>query len=284
MSGILIFGNGWIANKYLERYPDARLWTEILNSPQEIGDMLDDEDPDCVLNAAGITGSPNVDWCETHQIETAVGNTMLPIMLAKECADRNIHLTHLGSGCIFYGDSPDAGGWRENDYPNPVAYYSKTKAAADLVLGGMPNVAVVRLRLPLDSTPSPKNTITKLASYPKVIDVRNSVTVMEDLLEVLRQVMGKRATGIFHAVNPEPLAYRDLMRWYEEIVDPAHVNEWISEQDAAGLTAVKRSTNILSNTRLAEAGIVMRPTEEAVKDCLTKYAALLKIDHTTLPN
>lgn len=275
---ILIFGNGWIGNKFLQAHSEARMSTVITTNPGEIGEILDFEEPDDVFNAAGITGQPNVDWCEDHQVETAVGNTMFPIMLAQACAERGIHLTHLGSGCIFYGDSPDPKGWLESDNPNPVAYYSKTKAAADLVLGPMPNVAVVRLRLPLDHEPSPKNTITKLASYPKVLDVRNSVTVMDDLINVLFQVMEKKATGIFHAVNPEPLAYRDLMRWYQEIVDPNHVNDWISEDDlvAQGLAVKKRSTNILANTRLHEFGIQMRPTEEAVKDVLRRYAEELK--------
>ncbi|MDD5726653.1 MAG: sugar nucleotide-binding protein [Patescibacteria group bacterium] len=275
---ILVFGNGWIGNKFIERYPEARMSIVFAKSPQDIEQVLETEDPDVVLNCAGITGQPNVDWCETHQVETAVGNTMFPIMLAQACAERGIHLTHLGSGCIFYGDSPQPGGWREDDYPNPVAYYSKTKAAADMVLGSMPNVAVVRLRLPLDSTPSPKNSITKLVSYPKVIDVSNSATVIEDLLDVFYQVMEKRATGIFHAVNPQPLLYRDLMKWYEEIVDPNHKNEWITEEQlvAQGLAAKKRSTNILANLRLPEIGIHMRPTEEAVKATLRAYAEKLK--------
>jgi dTDP-4-dehydrorhamnose reductase len=276
---ILVFGNGWIGNKFIERYPEARMSTAMLNSPQDIEQVLETEDPDVVLNCAGITGQPNVDWCETHQIETAVGNTMLPIMLAKACAERGIHLTHLGSGCIFYGDSPQPGGWREDDYPNPVAYYSKTKAAADFVLGYLPNVAVVRLRLPLDSTPSPKNSITKILSYPKVIDVSNSATVIDDLLDVFYQVMEKRATGIFHAVNPQPLSYRDLIKWYEEIVDPNHKNEWITEEQlvAQGLATKKRSTNILANFRLPQIGINMRPTEEAVKDILRIYAEKMKV-------
>ncbi|MFA6161339.1 MAG: sugar nucleotide-binding protein [Patescibacteria group bacterium] len=278
MTSILVFGNGWIGNKFIERYPEARLSTVFAKSPEDLESVLEIEDPDAVLNCAGITGQPNVDWCENHQVETAAGNTMLPIMLAQACAERGIHLTHLGSGCVFYGDSPTPGGWREDDHPNPVAYYSKTKAAADMVLGPMPNTAVVRLRLPIDSTPSPKNSLTKLASYPKVIDVSNSATVLDDLIEVLYQVMEKRATGIFHAVNPQPLAYRDLMEWYEEIVDPNHKNEWITEDQlvAQGLTAKIRSTNILANTRLAEFGINMRSTEEAVKATLREYAEKMK--------
>jgi len=274
---ILVFGNGWIGNKFIERYPEARLSTVKTLVPEELGQALDSEEPEAVLNCVGKTGKPNVDWCETHHIETAASNVAFPILLAQACAERNIHMTHLGSGCVFYGESPEPGGWRENDYPNPVAYYSKTKAAADLVLGPMPNVAVVRFRLPMDSAPSPKNTVTKLAGHPKVIDVSNSVTVMDDLLDAFRQIMEKRATGIFHAVNPQPLAYRDLMKWYEEIVDPDHRNEWITEDQLVGqgLASKKRSTNILANTRLAEFGIHMRPTEEAIRDTLAAYAEKL---------
>jgi dTDP-4-dehydrorhamnose reductase len=184
----------------------------------------------------------------------------------------------LSSGCMFYGESPDTKGWLESDFPNPAAYYSKTKAAADFVLDGLANVAIARLRIPMDPMPSTKNSITKIASYPKVIDVKNSVTVVEDLLDVLKQLIDKRAEGVFHVVNPEPLAYRDLMKWYEEIVDPDHTNEWITEEEmvSGGLTAKKRSTNVLQNTRLPEIGIHMRPTEEAMKDVLRQYAENLK--------
>lgn len=280
---ILIFGNGWIGNRFLQAYPEARMSTVITTDPGEIGEVLDFEEPDNVFNAAGITGQPNVDWCEDHMMETAAGNTMFPIMLAQACSERGIHMTHLGSGCVFYGDSPVSGGWLENDHPNPVAYYSKTKASADMVLGSLSKVAVVRLRLPLDYEPSPKNTITKLTSYTKVLDVSNSVTVMDDLMSVLFQIMEKRAEGIFHAVNSEPLSYRDLIRWYEEIVDPDHKNEWISEEElvSQGLAVKKRSTNILANTRLSEFGIQMRPTEEAVKDVLRRYTHELRKTNRT---
>ncbi len=273
MAGVLIIGNGWIGNRLLDKFPDMRMSTEIFETTKQIGAMLEREEPDAVINCAGVTGSPNVDWCETHQVETAVGNAQFPVMLAQACAERGTHLTHLGSGCIFYGTPPQPEGWKEYDYANPVAYYSKTKYAADLVLGGMENVAVVRLKLPIDRIPSKKNTVTKLAGYPKVVEVVNSVTVMDDLLDVFRAVADKRAQGIFHAVHPEPLAWRDLMRWYEEIVDPSHTCEFVSEESlmAQGAIQKQRSSTVLANTRLAEFGIHMRPTEVAVKEALVKY-------------
>ncbi|MFZ6014836.1 MAG: sugar nucleotide-binding protein [Patescibacteria group bacterium] len=279
MSGILVFGNGWIGNKFIERYPEeSRMSTILFEKPMDLAEVLETEEPDAVINCAGLTGSPNVDWCETHRLETAMANTWLPIMMANECAKFGVHMTHLSSGCIFYGESPDPKGWLETDFPNPAAYYSKTKAAADFCLADVPNVAIARLRIPMDPFPSPKNSITKIMSYPKVIDVKNSIIVMDDLLDVLKQLSDKRAEGVFHVVNPEPLAYRDLVKWYEEIVDPNHSNEWITEEEmvAQGLTAKKRSTNILQNTRLPEIGIHMRPTEEAMKDLLKKYAENFK--------
>ena len=102
--------------------------------------------------------------------------------------------------------------------------------------------------------------------------------MVDDLLNVMKQVSDKRAQGIFHAVNPEPLSYRNLIKWYEEIVDPNHTNDWITEEEmvSKGLTAKKRSTNILANIRLPEIGISMRSTEEAMKDVLRKYAELIK--------
>lgn len=279
MSGILIIGNGWIGNRLLEKFPETmRMSTEIFDSAKRLSAMLEREEPDAIINCAGVTGKPNVDWCETHQVETAVGNTQFPVMLAQACEDHGVHLTHLGSGCIFYGQPPQPEGWKEDDYANPVAYYSKSKYAADLVLGYMPNVAVVRLKLPLDYVPSPKNNLTKLSKYPKVVEAVNSITVMDDLLDVLREVAEKRAQGIFHAVHPEPLTWRDLMRWYEEIVDPSHTCEFVSEAEllASGSIQKQRSSTILSNTRLAECGIHMRSTEVAVKQTLARYKEALE--------
>ena len=108
---------------------------------------------DAVINCAGKTGRPNVDWCETHQPETYRANVVGALTLADACAAEGAYLLHLGSGCIFYGPSPHPGGWREDDFANPTAFYSRTKYAADLVLSRLPNVGIARLRMPIDGVP-----------------------------------------------------------------------------------------------------------------------------------
>ena len=274
---ILIIGNGWLGNRCQEVWGDEAVivGARELETKQDVLKLLDEHRPDTVLNAGGRKGSPNVDWCETHPLETIRGNVQLPLLITAACQERGAYLLHIGSGCIFYGDSPHPDmQWRENDFGNPRPVYSRTKWAADLALSTLPNVGIARVRLPIDSVPHPGNLITKLAGYAKVIDVENSVTIIPDMIEVFYKLMEKRAAGIFHVTNPGVIRHRDIMALYQELVDPAHMNEWIIDDQlvGAGLAQKERSNNILASERLNTFGIHMRPAMAALRAVMVEYA------------
>jgi 3,5-epimerase/4-reductase len=271
---ILIVGNGYVGNRCLQAWPEAILTDKIISTKEEALELLEKYQPDAVFNAAGITGTPNVDWCETNQVITMMGNTVLPIILGTACFEKGIYFLHIGSGCVFYGDSPNPFGWHEDDFANPSAVYTRSKYAADLTLTTLPNVGIGRIRMPIDDVPGPKNLIDKLAAYPKVIDVENSVTVVEDMINVFRGLLEKQAPGIFHVVNPGKIRHKEIIAMYEELVDPSHFNEWISEEDLVkqGLADKKRSNNIMQSNNLVKVGLSMRPIKEALRDTLMKYA------------
>lgn len=271
---ILIIGHGFVGGRCAKAWPDAVVSDKMVSTVEDVLALLDEHKPDAVLNAAGVIGKPNVDWCETHQFETFFGNAILPIIIAEACAKRDTYLLHIGSGCIFYGASPDPKGWKEDDFANPSAVYTKAKYAADLALSTLPNVGIARIRMPIDAVPFPGNLIDKLASYSKIIDVENSATVIDDMIEVFRQLLEKKAAGIFHVTNPGSVKHKEIMALYEELVDPTHHNEWINEEDLVkqGLAAKKRSSNILQSDNLAKLGITMRPMQEAIRDVMEKYA------------
>lgn len=271
---ILIIGNGYLGNRCKESWPDAVVATEIIRTVNDVIELLDTHKPDAVLNAAGIVGKPNVDWCETHQVETIAGNTVLPTIIAEACQKKQVYLLHMGTGCIYYGYSSDPKGWKESDFANPVAVYSRAKYAADMVLSTLPNVGIARIRMPVDNRPAPANLIDKLASYPRVVDVLNSLTVVEDMVTVFRQLLEKKAVGIFHVTNPGVIRHKEILAMYEELVDSAHHNEWIKEEDLVtlGLANKKRSNNILQSENLAKYGIIMRPVHEAVRSTMEQYA------------
>ncbi len=271
---ILIFGNGYLGNRMKHAWPDAMLSEVRIDDRVNVARLLEELKPDAVVNAAGKTGTPNVDWCETHQEETYRSNVVGALTLAEECRAQNIYLLHLGSGCIFYGPSPDPNGWTEDDFANPSAFYTRTKYATDLVLSKLSGVGIARLRMPIDWTPNPRNLIDKLAAYPQVIDVENSVSVVEDLMSASRALIEKKGEGIFHVVNEGTMRHKDLIALYEMYVDPSHTNTWIEDKTLVerGLTTKQRSNCILQSLRLAALGIKMRPIQEALEDTMKRYA------------
>jgi dTDP-4-dehydrorhamnose reductase len=278
MSRIVVFGAGFLGERMAREIPGATLSRADVTDRAAVIAALREAGAEAAINAAGKTGRPNVDWCETHREETLQANVIGALTLAGACADHGAYLLHLGSGCIFYGPSPAPGGWREDDHANPTAFYSRTKYAADLVLSRLPGVAVARLRMPIDHAPGDRNLITKLARYPEVIDVENSVTVVDDLVRAAAALVERRATGVFHVVNPGPMRHRDLLALYREIVDPGHRYTLIREEElvARGLAAKARSNCILADTRLAALGITLRPIEVALRDALERYARAVR--------
>lgn len=275
MQKILIFGPGWIGHRF-KNYLGAELSSANITDKNAVQRELELNMPDVVINTAGKTGKPNIDWCEEHKLETIDSNITGALVLLKECVDRNILLVHLSSGCIFSGISPKPGGFTEEDVPNPVSFYSWTKMMADEVLKKFPTL-IVRLRMPVDTFPSPRNLITKLAGYKNIINVENSITVIDDFLYAVKVLIEEKKTGIYHITNPEPVRHKDILQWYKEIVDPNHTYNLITADElfSKGLAKAGRSNCILNTQKLENEGIHLRDARDAIIRCLHDYKKYL---------
>jgi dTDP-4-dehydrorhamnose reductase len=270
----LVFGGGFLGRRLAREMPGATLSDVDVTDRNAVAAAIHGARAEVVINAAGKTGRPNVDWCETHQEVTWRSNVLGALTLAEASREADAHMLHIGSGCVFYGPSPSPGGWREDDPANPISYYSRTKYAADLLLAPMAHTAVVRIRMPVDGAMNPRNLITKLAGYARVIDVENSVTFVDDLVHVIGELAVRRATGVFHVTNPGTLRHRDLLARYANRVDPSHRCEFIEEEElvSLGLAAAPRSNCLLASPRLAALGITMRPVAVALDEVMDQYA------------
>jgi dTDP-4-dehydrorhamnose reductase len=277
-SRIVVFGRGFLGTRMAREIPGATLAHGDITDRAAVIAALREGAADAAINAAGRAGRPNVDWCESHRIETYRSNVVGALTLADACAEAGVYLLHLGSGCVFDGASPSPEGWREDDHASPQSFYARTKYAADLVLSRLPNVAIARLRMPVDDAPGERNLITKLAGYPQVIDVENSMTIVADLVRVAARIVEARATGVFHIVNPGRMRHRDLLALYREIVDPSHSFTLIPNDElvARGLAVRARSNCVLASPRLAEIGVTLRPIDVAVHDAMKRYARALR--------
>lgn len=263
---VFILGNGFIA-KHLN-YPIIP--NKIGLNAQQIINIINEYKPDTLINCIGKTGITNTDWCEEHKELTSLINTALPILLANICQAYSIHLIHIGTGCIFSGDSPTIGGWKENDFANPISYYTKSKYASDLVLDGMKTTTVLRIRLPISKLNHPRNLINKIIGYKQVIDVQNSVTFMDDFVRCIDWFIHKHfETGIFHVVNPGSISMKEIAREYQKYIK--HEFVVITEDQLSQITTVKRSGCILNTDKLNNTGFSMITAKEALIQYMKEY-------------
>jgi 3,5-epimerase/4-reductase len=255
---IIFFGvQGWIASYFLpiirERGGVEVLCTEVrADDTPAVSELLDNEKPDRVISFIGRTHGPGystIDYLEQpgKLVENVRDNLFAPVSLAILCAARGIHLTYLGTGCIFSDEDPRAHAYGEAAVPNFFgSSYSVVKGFTDRLMHLFEDhVLNVRIRMPITDDWAPRNFITKIVNYPKICSMPNSMTVLPTLLPVLADLVMKRHTGTINLCNPGLMDHNEILCMYKEMVDPGHTWENMSVEDQNKILLSKRSNNQL---------------------------------------
>lgn len=236
-------------------------------------DALLRDKPEFLINAAGYTGKPNVDACELHKHECLFGNTVLPGIIAEACADAGVPWGHVSSGCIYTGARPDGSGFTETDTPNftfrtnNCSFYSGTKALGEEVLSGKPNVYIWRLRIPFNNIDGPRNYLTKLLRYQRLLEATNSISQLEEFVAATFACWEKRVPfGLYNVTNPGQVTTHEVV----DLIKKAGVSnkEFVFFKDETEFmhTAAKtpRSNCVMDASKLASVGIQMTEVHEAI--------------------
>lgn len=283
----LIFGStGWIGGmliKLLREEDDSEIiYAKSRLDSVDICDELDRIQPDRVINAAGLTGTPNIDWLEDHKIEGLRINVIGTLALIDACYVRNIHITQLATGCIYeYDDMHTIGGtpFVETDPPNfSGSYYSKTKRILeDLASPLLTNTLWLRIRMPLTPDEHQRNFITKIRNYKKVVNIPNSMSVLDELCPVAILLAKHKKTGIYNFTNPGTISHNEILNMYKEYIDPTFVWENFTVEEQSKILKASRSNNELDVTKLLntikqlDSDMKIQPIKEAVHDLFIKW-------------
>jgi len=270
-------------------------------------DYLRKKKPDYVIHAAGFTGKPNVDSCETQREETYAGNVSLALTVAQACDVAGIRMGYVSSGCIYTGakfrdafgewktrddlTTPELqpllesrgdsiAGFTEQDSPNfsfqrnNCSFYSGTKALAEQVVGSFPDFHVWRIRIPFDEHDHPRNYLSKIQSYPKLYQNWNSVTHRGDFARIcvdswLKNIPG----GIYNVTHPGYFSTREAVEAVSLKLKPGWKPEfWADDREFYAQGALTpRSNCILDSAKLARAGLPLRPLAEALATTLEQW-------------
>ncbi|MFZ4778993.1 MAG: sugar nucleotide-binding protein, partial [Terrimicrobiaceae bacterium] len=180
-----------------------------LTSKDSVAAWFADKTPEYVINAVGFTGRPNIDGTEVEKWHCLQANTVVPGVLAEVLGAAGIRWGHVSSGCIYQGARPDGSGFTEEDEPEfaisdaRAGWYARTKWMAEKLLENAPGVIIWRLRIPFDSIDHERNYLTKLMRYDRLLEVRNSISQLEEFAAAAVQSLQERIPdGIYNATNP----------------------------------------------------------------------------------
>ncbi len=228
-----------------------------------------------VINCAGFTGKPNVDACELAKADCIEGNVLLPAMVSQLCQENQYGFTQISSGCIYGGYQKD---FTEEDAPNfdfqNGSFYSGTKALAEkIVLKKNRDSYIFRLRIPFDEFESPRNYITKMLNYDKLLNAENSISHKGDFVKACIYLLKNQAEfGIYNIVNSGSVTTGEVA----EILKDAGLMESYTLLDEGDFykevnPKAPRSNCVLDNTKLINSGFEMRSAVDALKDSIKTW-------------
>lgn len=268
-SPILVVGKGYLGER-ISRELNCPVSAAQLETLSDCIREVEVRRPKILINAIGHTGRNNVDDCEIDKDRTLTANAFAPVMLAEACLRRGVRFVHISSGCIFKYDFSAQKPISEERLPDYYdLFYSRSKVYAERCLDYLSRrypFLTVRIRIPLDDRPHPKNILDKLIRFRKISDLPNSVTYIPDFIGALRHLLRIRASGLYNVVNKGGLLFSDLLETYRKYVPG------FSYTTVPFDSLKLRRTNLLLSTRkLERSGFRVRRIRDVLDECVQKY-------------
>jgi dTDP-4-dehydrorhamnose reductase len=285
MKWLIYGGKGWIGGQVIDILNKMEKQEIIIGSSRVDNTMaveseLKSKVPDRVLCLIGRTHGPGystIDYLEQKGklVENVRDNLFSPVSLAILCQKMNIHLTYLGTGCIFTDSIPeDTDGYTEDSLPNFTGSgYSTVKGFTDRLMHMFEDSALnVRIRMPIIGESNPRNFITKISKYSKVVNIQNSMTVLPELLPIMIDLSLKKETGTINLTNPGTISHNEILDMYREYVDKEFTYENFSIEEQDCILASERSNNKLKTEKLEKMYPGVMNIKDSVKNILQNYS------------
>lgn len=192
--------------------------TDLL-APGAVERLLAQTQPDWVIHCAALA---NLDACEADPLLAKQLNTDLPRQLARLCTQSREHvvrggarqegmrLVHISTDSVFDGLRGD---YREEDAPNPLGVYSRTKLEGEFAVAEEdPTAIIARVNLYGWSITGKRSLaeffFNNLSAGKQVMgftDVYFCPLLANNLAQILVKMLEKKLNGLYHVVGGECL-------------------------------------------------------------------------------
>jgi dTDP-4-dehydrorhamnose reductase len=176
-----------------------------LTAPGAVEHLLDQTQPDWVINCAALA---ILDECEASPDRARKLNTELPGKLADHVARGGARLLHVSTDAVFDGRR---GNYTEEDQPNPLSVYARTKLEGErAVLRANPEAIVARVNMYgwslLGQRSLAEFFFYNLQAGNQIkgfTDVYFCPLLANDLAYLLLQMLEANLSGLFHVVSAD---------------------------------------------------------------------------------
>jgi dTDP-4-dehydrorhamnose reductase len=217
--------------------------------------------PDVVINAAAYN---NVDGAETDSQAARAINVDGPGILAIETAAIGVPIVHVSTDYVFDGRASRP--YREDDAPNPLSAYGRSKLDGELaVIKANPMHYVVRTAWLFEA--EGKNFLNAMRSVADrdelrvVADQFGSPTYAPHLADAIARLIDREAYGVYHMAGQGGTSRYDLVRHlYEQLGSKTRLVP-ISQSEFPA-AAIRPRYTILATIR--DEAFVLPPWQEGV--------------------
>jgi len=179
-----------------------------LIQPGAVERLLDEMQPDLVIHCAAMA---ILDRCEEEPELAWRANAELPGRMAAEAGRRGIRFVHFSTDAVFDGLKGD---YTEEDEPNPVSVYARSKRAGEQqVLEANPQALVARVNFYGWSLTGKRSlaewffyNLRAGQSVPGFTDLIYCPMLTNDLVDLLYRMLAGGLTGLYHVFSSGSLS------------------------------------------------------------------------------
>jgi dTDP-4-dehydrorhamnose reductase len=174
-----------------------------------VASILDSVRPDWLINCAALA---SLEDCENSPYLAGILNTDLPAKMARACRSRNVSFVHISTDAVFDGEKD--GFYTEDDSPNPLGVYAKTKFDGErAVLEENKNAIVARVNFYGWSLSGKRSlaeffhhNLTNNKSMSGFTDVIFCPMFVNHTTSTLIKMLEKNLKGLYHLVGTQAMS------------------------------------------------------------------------------
>lgn len=130
------------------------------------------------------------------------------------------------------------------------------------------NICTLRVRMPISSDLSnARNFVTKISKYNKVVNIPNSMTILDELLPIAIEMAKRNLRGIWNFTNPGVVSHNEVLEMYKQYIDPDFKYANFTLEEQAKVIVAPRSNNEMDASKLKKEF----PELLSIKESLIKY-------------